>query len=82
MDQVFDSVNGSSYEADHGKILRCTVKAVSPHVKFWYKAIKIFPTMKFQKPKCEVTPPSVKNWIKTLRGFIYIWKKLNGIRFT
>lgn len=61
MDQVFDSVNGSSYEADHGKIASCAVEAGSPHVAFWYQALQIFRTMKSQTPKREVTPPSVKN---------------------
>lgn len=81
MDQVFDSVNGSDYDATDGKFLRCAVKTGSPHLKFWVHAVDVFKSVKCITPKGETVPPSVKNWVKTLRGFIYIWKKLNGIGF-
>ncbi|KAJ8915390.1 hypothetical protein NQ315_008277 [Exocentrus adspersus] len=78
MDQVFDSINGSTYKANHGKILRCAVKKNSSHMQFWEKAIKVFQSMKFITARGETAPPSVNNWIKTLRGFRYIWRKLCG----
>lgn len=81
MDQVFDSVNGSTYESDHGKVLRSAVRKDSSHVAFWEESIRIFQTVKFNTPKGEKVPPTIKNWVKTLRGFIYIWKKVNACGF-
>lgn len=81
MDQLFDSINGLTYEADHGKILRCAVKKGSQHVTFWYKALKILHSIRFLTPKGQVIPPSVQNWIRTLHGFIFIWKKLNSVYY-
>ncbi|KAJ8917056.1 hypothetical protein NQ315_012975 [Exocentrus adspersus] len=49
MDQLFDSVNGSTYEADHGKDLRCAVKKNSPHLDFWKESIKVLESAKFIK---------------------------------
>lgn len=76
MDQVFDSVNGSTYEADHGKQLRCAVKENSCHVPFWKDSISVFKSIFFITTKGERVPPSVKNWVKTLRGFICMWEML------
>lgn len=81
MDQVFDSVNGHSCEAEYGKELRCAIKADSPHLQFWEKSIKVFNSAKFVAASGEKIPPSIKNWVKTLRGFIYLWKKLSNVGF-
>lgn len=51
MDQLFDSVNGSSSEADHGKLLRCAIKEGSLHINHWEKCIKTLQSMKFGTKK-------------------------------
>lgn len=81
MDQLFDSVNGSSSEADHRKLLRCAIKEGSLHINHWEKCIKTLQSMKFVTKKGDKVPPSITIWIKTLRGFIHIWKKLSGTGF-
>ncbi|KAJ8910056.1 hypothetical protein NQ315_012749, partial [Exocentrus adspersus] len=82
MDQLFDSVNGSTYEADHGKDLRCAVKKNSPHLDFWKESIKVLESAKFIKQNnSEFVPPSLNNWIKTLRAFIYIWNTVSKVGF-
>lgn len=81
MDQLFDSVNGSNYEADHGKKLRCAVTTQSPHLKFWKKSIEILSSVRFLTEKGEVIPPSLLNWIKTLHSFIYLWNMLSKLGF-
>lgn len=81
MDQVFDSTNGSTVDADHGKLLRCAIKADSPHLEFWTKAIEIFKSLKSTTSKGEKVQPSIKNWVKTLQGFTFLWDKLSHIGF-
>lgn len=81
-DKLFDSVNGQTVEPHQGNLLRCAVRDSSQHVDFWYEAIKVLQTVKFfNDGKQEFVPPTIKNWIFTIRGFIYIWKKLNGAGF-
>lgn len=45
MDQVFDSVNGSTIKAMDGKPLRCAINDQSPHIQFWQESIKVFESM-------------------------------------
>lgn len=79
MDQVFDSVNGSSVKPDKGKILRCAITKSSLHIKFWNEAIDVFNSMKFVAKDGKIsTPPCIKNWIITLQSFKYIWGKVNS----
>lgn len=79
MDQVFDSVNGSTVVPEKGKTLRCAVTKTSAHVEFWTEAIKVFNSMKFVSKDGKLsTPPYVKNWAITLRSLRYIWDKLNS----
>lgn len=81
-DKLFDSVNGSLIDPEHGKSLRCAVKEDSPHVDFWYEAIQVLQTVKYvPSGKSDYVPPTIKNWISTLHGFIYIWKKLKEVGF-
>lgn len=78
MDQVFDSINGSSVRPQNGKMLRCAVSNSSPHIEFWNEAITVFKSMKFTTYDGKsTTPPCVKNWIITLQSFRYIWSQLN-----
>jgi len=78
MDDTFDSVNASTINAELGKPLRSAVRDQSPHVDHWKYAIKVFESMKFiNKTNGKATiPPSVKNWIFSLKSFIYLWLQL------
>ncbi|KAJ8968825.1 hypothetical protein NQ314_002087 [Rhamnusium bicolor] len=58
------------------------VKEESGHVEFWYEAIKVLRTVKFHKKGKQSVPPSIKNWIHTLKGFIYLWSWLKQDNFT
>jgi len=78
MDQVFDSVNGSSVKPEKGKTLRCAITNSSAHVEFWNEAIGVFNSMRFVTKNGKlITPPCIKNWVITLRSLTYIWGKLN-----
>jgi len=77
MDQVFDSVNGSSVKPEKGKTLRCEITNSSAHVAFWNEAIGVFNSMRFVTKDGKLTTPCIKNWVITLRSLIYIWGKLN-----
>jgi len=78
MDQVFDSVNGSSVKPDKGKMLRCAITKSSIHIEFWNEAINVFNSMKFVTKDGKIsTPLCVKNWIITLQSLKYIWGKVN-----
>jgi len=78
MDQTFDSVNASTINAEYGKPLRSAVRNTSLHMAHWKYAIKVFESMKFiNKRTGKLTvPPSVKNWIFTLKSFIRLWLQL------
>ena len=77
-DKLFDSVNGSTVRAPFGKPLRCALTAKSPHIDFWNTAIPILQYMYFSSPNSNAkeTPPSLKNWIFSIRRLQYIWNKL------
>eukprot|EP00102_Acyrthosiphon_pisum_P020645 XP_016657855.1 PREDICTED: uncharacterized protein LOC107883042 [Acyrthosiphon pisum] len=86
MDKVFDSTNGSTINALDGKLLRCAVKNGSSHIQFWNEAIKVFKTMVFVSKvdgSAVRQPICVKNYIKTLESFKYLWLKLKseGLKF-
>lgn len=81
-DKLFDSMNGSTLQPEHGKLLRCAVSKSSAHLPFWREGIKVLKTVKFLKQGGkEYVPPSIKNWISTIQGFIYIWQKLSREQF-
>jgi hypothetical protein len=83
-DKLFDSLNGSLIKPGNGKYLRCAVTKTSPHLKFWDEAIHVLDTIRFFSSKNkEFVPPSVKNWITTMKGFSYLWKKMGrqGLQF-
>lgn len=66
----------------HGKYLRCAIKDNSPHSAFWNEAIKVLASVTFiRKDRKEFVPPSIKNWIITIRGFQCIWTKLKKAGF-
>lgn len=82
MDKLFDSVNGSSVTSETGKSLRCAITSKSDHLAFWNEAITVLRSVKFKKPDGRYyVPPSINNWITTLQGFKYVWRKLNAVGF-
>lgn len=77
MDQLFDSVNGSSVNYANGKTLRCAVSKKSRHHVFWETANKILSSFNFLiKENSVSSPPSAKNWINTIQSLKYIWGTL------
>jgi hypothetical protein len=78
-DQLFDSCNGNLMSPPPGKELRGVVKKESKHVSLWQDSISILKTMSFvdqNNPSKSVVTPFLTNWIFTLHGFLYIWKKI------
>lgn len=81
MDQLFDSVNSIGINPPYGKELRGTVTKNSIHWEFWKESITILESMEFTTSKKVV--PSVRNWLKTIKGVMYLSKKLlnNGFSY-
>ncbi|CAG9783931.1 unnamed protein product [Diatraea saccharalis] len=79
IDNIFDSLNGSSYTVSNGKIYKGPLKRNSPHHQLWKNAITILKTVKFVNKVrlTESIAPSVKNLIKTIEGMQTIWQILN-----
>ncbi|KAJ8911831.1 hypothetical protein NQ315_012561 [Exocentrus adspersus] len=78
LDKLFDSLNSSRKTGPPGKPLKGGVQNDSVHIQFWYDAIKILESMKFYCTENSrfVKVPSILNLIRTLKGFIYLSKKL------
>lgn len=82
MDKVFDSTNGSDLLPKSGKLLRTAVSNTTPHVQFWKEAIKVFESMSCSRPnRRHYVPPTFKNWVHTLKGFSYLWQKVQNVGF-
>ncbi|KAF2889241.1 hypothetical protein ILUMI_16932 [Ignelater luminosus] len=77
-DKLFDSVNGHDVRPQVGKELRSAITSKSQHIQFWDAAIDILRSMYFKSPNSnqKSAPPSLKNWIFSLRGLKCIWKRL------
>ena len=85
-DKLFDSVNGSTKYASNGKEFRCGINDSSRHIQFWQQeAIPLLETMALEvnKSKDKSKPPSLKNWMFTLKNFVRIWNilKHEGLEF-
>lgn len=83
VDKLFDSVNGVCVYGQAGKDLRVAISDKSPHLEFWDNAIPILSTIKPIDTSGRVTtqPPSVRNWIWTLKGFKQVWALLKSEGF-
>lgn len=83
MDKTFDSVNARTINPELGKPLRSAVTNKSPHIDHWKYAIKVFESMKFvNKTNGKSTiPPCIKNWIISLKSFLYLWIQLKKHNF-
>lgn len=77
-DKLFDSVNSNGIYSPPEKPLRSAVTENSAHVVFWQSAIPILESMHFKEIRSskEIRIPSLKNWVFSLRGFIYLTNKL------
>ena len=79
LDKLFDSLNSSHKSGPPGKPLKGGGTMESGHITFWYECIKVFESMKYfcHKKQKFVTVPTLKNFVKTLKGFIYIYMSKN-----
>ena len=73
-DSLFDSLNGDSVKPPIGKSLRGTVSRNSPHLSFWKDCIRQLGNMSFRAANSQQrsVPSSLKNFIRTVEGFIDI----------
>lgn len=83
-DQLFDSVNGHTLKPE--KPLRVAVSENSPHLAFWWRAIKRLREMRFVDWSSDRRPLKesnsiLGNWISTVRGFRKLWKVLKTYEF-
>ncbi|CAK1587998.1 unnamed protein product [Parnassius mnemosyne] len=69
IDNLFDSLNVTSFNDMDGKIFRSALRINSPHHCLWEKSIKMLKTIKFTHGKAEFVPPCVFLFIKTIQGF-------------
>lgn len=83
-DKLFDSFNGSSLHSNSNTNLRCRMSSDSEHLEFWRSAKQILRSVKFECPKTKkvTQPPTIKNWLHTIKGMEYLWKKLQDMGFT
>lgn len=79
INDLFDSVNGSSNVGERITDLRSTVTLTSKHRLFWADAQKKLQKMRFvnmDSLRPVRTIPCLANWNRTLDGFQRIWKRL------
>ncbi|VEN58396.1 unnamed protein product, partial [Callosobruchus maculatus] len=84
VDKAFDSLNGSAVTPTDGKPLRAAVTQRSEHQEFWREAIAVFESMKCSSnTRQNFRPPTLNNWVHTLKAFSYIGRKLldSGFNF-
>lgn len=84
IDRLFDSCNGGFDEVKKAKMYRCGISESSPHFKFWDTANEILQSIKFKDTKTGKvsTPPTITNWIITIKNFKLIWLKIkNEIKY-
>lgn len=81
-DKLFDTFNGSAVAPVHGKEFRVALTSTSPHFKFWREAIPVLETVRFLSANGrEHIPPTIKNWLATIRGRMIVWQKLKAVGF-
>ncbi|CAH2088468.1 unnamed protein product [Euphydryas editha] len=81
LDNLFDSMNSSTFHIPNGKIYKGPIRRNSPHHQFWLQAKNVLKTVKFVKKtengnkirNVDTTVPSVKNFIKTIEGMEALW---------
>lgn len=71
LDQLFDTFNGRTVKPEKGKPFRCALSKTSPHLKFWNDSLPVMSSVRFLKKNDEeYVPPSIKNWIQTIKGIL------------
>ncbi|XP_043470970.1 uncharacterized protein LOC122504119 isoform X1 [Leptopilina heterotoma] len=82
--KLADAFNGK-VQTDEQSPFRTLLTDDSFHIPFFKEAISILTRMRFvdKKTKILVTrqPPTLRNLISTIRGFIHLWEKLKGLGF-
>ncbi|XP_045477877.1 uncharacterized protein LOC123683023 [Harmonia axyridis] len=83
LDELFDSLNVSKASKSAAKLMKRPVNKKSSHKVFWENAIEILKSMKFYCPKNKrlVVIPSIKNLIRSLKGFLYLSRRLLENKF-
>jgi hypothetical protein len=61
--------------------LRRAVSLNTGHMDFWDEAINVLRTIKFSNEKREFVPPSITNWILSLKNLKLLWRKLQAVDF-
>lgn len=78
LDDLFDSVNGATLlQSKHnkGKPLRHAVTEKSPNHTFWQEAIKKLDQIRYIDCRGrEISVPSLKNWVVTLKSYQRLWQ--------
>jgi hypothetical protein len=75
--KLFDSVNGGTVRLRCGKLFSGGVYKNSGHIKFWKEAMQHLSNMHFiDKTGKKLVPPTFKNWITTLQGFLDLYEIL------
>lgn len=79
-DECFDSLNGGSLKAPDTKPLKGGVHGASGHVSFWTQSTQSLKNMHFAREGTaeRVVPPSLRNLILTLGGFVDLAQLLHG----
>lgn len=72
VDNLFDKANGNVIKLTPGKELCSAVTRNSVHWEFWHKAIIILQSMNYESRR---KVPTVRNWIKTIKGLQLICKR-------
>ncbi|KAK9700976.1 hypothetical protein QE152_g30897 [Popillia japonica] len=79
-DELFDSLNGS--KQSDAKKLKCRVSNNTEHIEFWRSAIKILETVKFIMKKGSTIPPTIKNFIITLKNVMFLYQHMKKLGFS
>lgn len=80
-DTLFDTLNTDSRKQIYNKPFKTSVHPKSGHIVFWQNAIRNLKNMQYQEPGTnkKIIPPSLKNFILTLEGFIDVSNRLFSI---
>ncbi|KAK9686418.1 hypothetical protein QE152_g37203 [Popillia japonica] len=77
MNKLFGSMNGTTVSPKELSNLKSAVQPNSTHMEFWANAAYTLDSMYFIKQNgSKFRPPTIKNWLETIKGFRYLWGKL------
>lgn len=82
--KLADSFNGKVRRDDHSSF-RTLLNDDSFHIPFFKEALSVLSRMRYVDPKTKIPvsrqPPTLRNLVSTVRGFIRLWDKLKGLGF-